>query len=353
MGMAVFPLLADPDRYKANELPLLEDPALLAYWVAAFTRQIDSVVAHAIETRGDSPQSRADAQAAKQAFIDFLHRMQADPASVEPMTLMGVDEVRDRIMQEHGFDDPHRAVKARENDLALDLLPEVLAQIDAWEDAARLMPLTRGIFAGNIFDLGVADSVERFRKHGTDFQRTRRELPDRPWLIDDYDAWADCWDACPWRKALLFVDNAGADVVLGMLPFGRELARRGVNVLLAANDQPSLNDITFDELGEVLARAAGLDPAIAEQLGTSRMESVNSGNHLPLIDLSQVSGELARDAADADLLVLEGMGRALESNFSARFTCDTLKIAMVKDRSVADWLGGKPYDLVCRFEPRE
>lgn len=34
----------------------------------------------------------------------------------------------------------------------------------------------------------------------------------------------------PHRRALLFVDNAGADVVLGMLPLARELLRRGTEV---------------------------------------------------------------------------------------------------------------------------
>jgi type II pantothenate kinase len=348
--MAVFPLLADPDAYEANELPLLDDAALLAYWVQAFTRQIDSVVEHAIETRGDSPQSRADGAAAREAFLAFLKRMGSDPDSVRPMGLMDVDAVRDRIMHEHGFDDPHRAVKARENDLALALLPQVLEQLDGLDAAVRLMPLVRGIFAGNIFDLGVADSIERFRRKGADFHGTRESLPERPWLVDDYDALAAQWDDLPWRKALLFVDNAGADVVLGMLPFARELARRGATVVLAANDKPSLNDIILHELCDVVARAAKLDQTLAQQVSSGQMKLVNSGNHLPLIDLSSVSDELAGEAADVDLLVLEGMGRALESNFSARFACDTLKIAMVKDRSVANWLDGKPYDLVCRFE---
>lgn len=35
----------------------------------------------------------------------------------------------------------------------------------------------------------------------------------------------------PWRRAVLFVDNAGADVVLGMLPLARELLLKGAEVL--------------------------------------------------------------------------------------------------------------------------
>lgn len=34
----------------------------------------------------------------------------------------------------------------------------------------------------------------------------------------------------PYLRALLFVDNSGADVVLGMLPLARELLQRGTEV---------------------------------------------------------------------------------------------------------------------------
>lgn len=45
----------------------------------------------------------------------------------------------------------------------------------------------------------------------------------------------------PHRRALLFVDNAGADVVLGMLPLARELLRRGTEVsLLISNANEAL-----------------------------------------------------------------------------------------------------------------
>lgn len=38
-----------------------------------------------------------------------------------------------------------------------------------------------------------------------------------------------------------------------------------------------------------------------------------------------MSAELAAEAADADLVVLEGMGRAIETNLLAKFTVDSLK----------------------------
>ena len=39
-------------------------------------------------------------------------------------------------------------------------------------------------------------------------------------------------------------------------------------------------------------------------------------------------------AEDVDLVVLEGMGRAIETNLYASFSCDSLKLAMVKHPEV-------------------
>ncbi|KAJ4840212.1 Pantothenate kinase 2, mitochondrial [Turnera subulata] len=73
----------------------------------------------------------------------------------------------------------------------------------------------------------------------------------------------------------------GADVILGMLPLARELLRRGTEVVLVANSLPALNDVTAMELPDIVAEAAKV--------------------------------------------ILEGMGRAIHTNFNARFKCDALK----------------------------
>ena len=65
------------------------------------------------------------------------------------------------------------------------------------------------------------------------------------------------------RRVIAFVDNAGADIVLGMLPLARELLRMGSEVVLAANTQPAINDITAGELRTVVAAAARDDPILA------------------------------------------------------------------------------------------
>ena len=48
----------------------------------------------------------------------------------------------------------------------------------------------------------------------------------------------------------------------------------------------------------------------------------------------QVSSELLQQASDADLIILEGMGRGIETNLHAQFSVDSMKLGMIKHREV-------------------
>ena len=52
-----------------------------------------------------------------------------------------------------------------------------------------------------------------------------------------------------------------------------------------------------------------------------------------------------------DLVVIEGMGRALHTNLMAKFKCDCLKLAVIKNRWLAQRLGGDIFSVLCKYEP--
>jgi Damage-control phosphatase ARMT1-like domain len=56
--------------------------------------------------------------------------------------------------------------------------------------------------------------------------------------------------------------GAGADIVLGMLPLARELLRMGAEVVLVANEDPAINDVTASELRAILREASEKDSVI-------------------------------------------------------------------------------------------
>ena len=51
-----------------------------------------------------------------------------------------------------------------------------------------------------------------------------------------------------------------------------------------------------------------------------------------------------------DLIVLEGMGRALHTNLYATFKCESLKVAVVKNRWLATRLGGDMFSVIFKYE---
>jgi len=59
---------------------------------------------------------------------------------------------------------------------------------------------------------------------------------------------------------------------------------------------------------------------------------------------------LAMVKHNVDLIVIEGMGRTLHTNFHAKMKCDCLKLAVVKNRWLALRLGGDMYAVICKYE---
>ncbi|CAN4118031.1 unnamed protein product [Withania somnifera] len=353
-----FPLLMTPieSNYRActipyrfpSDNPKKATPAELS-WIDLFMNSIPSFRKRA-ESDDTVPDAPLRAQKFAQRYTEILEDIKKDPESHGgPPDCILLCRLREQVLREAGFRDIFKKVKDEENAKAISLFKDVICLNDAIEDEAkRVENLVRGIFAGNIFDLGSAKLAELFSEDGMSFLASCQNLVPRPWVIDDLDIFISKWSKKRWKKAVIFVDNSGADVILGILPFARELLRHGAQVVLAANDLPSINDVTYPELLEIISK---LKDEHGKLIGvdTSYLLVANSGNDLPVIDLTTVSQELAYLASDADLVILEGMGRGIETNLYAQFKCDSLKTGMVKHPEVAQFLGGRLYDCVFKF----
>nr|XP_006823846.1 PREDICTED: pantothenate kinase 4-like [Saccoglossus kowalevskii] len=154
----------------------------------------------------------------------------------------------------------------------------------------------------------------------------------------------------PHKLAIIFVDNSGADVILGVFPLVKELLNRGTEVILSANSGPALNDITHNELRIVIKRVTELDSDICLAVDENRLTLLESGSASPCLDLSRVDQELAEQCRKADLLIFEGMGRAVHTNLEASFTCESLKLAVLKNKWLANRLGGEAFSVMFKYE---
>ncbi|XP_048445429.1 pantothenate kinase 2-like [Pyrus x bretschneideri] len=377
--LEVFPLLADPKTYEPNTIDL-SDHGELEYWFTVLSEHLPDLVDKAVASEGGTDDAKRRGDAFARAFSAHLARLMEEPAAYGKLGLANLLELREECLREFQFVDAYRSIKQRENEASLAVLADLLMELDGMSEEARLLTLIEGVLAANIFDWGSRACVDLYHK-GTiiEIYRMSRNKMQRPWRVDDFDVFKERMLGSgdkkprPHKRALLFVDNSGADVILGMLPLARELLRRGTEVVLVANSLPALNDVTAMELPEIVAEAAKhcdilrraaeagglLVDAMVSTLDGSKGNSssvplmvVENGCGSPCIDLRQVSSELAAAAKEADLVILEGMGRALHTNFNAKFKCDALKLAMVKNQRLAQKLiKGDIYDCVCRYEP--
>jgi damage-control phosphatase, subfamily II, stand-alone protein len=351
--MPVLCQLAAPDNYRVSEWNIAADPRDRAYWIELFEqfpRWIEPML------REDPEQAGADFNQRWPEFLADYHNelncIAQDAAAGRWMTTIDLTRFRNRWLARYSWRDPYRRIKSRENAIAAELYPRVVQHVDTTAAKHRWEPLVRGIFAGNMFDLGSPKTLEMYERGEIEFATVIEQVPARPWFIDDADVLAERL-ASPTRysQALIFVDNAGSDIVLGVVPVAREMARAGIRVVLAANDGPALNDITAAELTPLLAALTERDPVLADLVARDRIAVTGSGGDNPLIDLGRVSEACNAEAARSDLIVLEGMGRGVESNWDQQFKCDVWRVAMLKDESVIRHHGAKLFDAVCRFDP--
>jgi hypothetical protein len=155
-------------------------------------------------------------------------------------------------------------------------------------------------------------------------------------------------------------------------------------VALAANEWAALNDVTARETRlflESVVRCAGdevddvlptlgdddLDAFVGDgtllrQMERGAVTAVSSGQISTLLDLNRCGSELNDwveeelndvPAGDDWLLVFDGMGRSLESNWfvasHVKPGVNTLNLAMVKSQINAERLGAEVYDCVVKL----
>lgn len=351
--MSHFCLLSDPRGYVAHRWDLAADESARAHWLGHFLRHFDATLAHAATQYGRK--AARQIAVAREEFTARIQQLEQSPTSLPAgrLDILELCRLRDATLRRHGLRDPFAHIKARENASAARLYPRVVRALRARANPDKWLHLVKSVFAGNVFDLGSAATMH-LAGEPTDFLKMVEDLRPRPWLVDDFDALEADLSAAPpskWAKAVILVDNAGSDFILGVMPLARELALGGTRIVLAANELPSLNDITADETASIIGQLAAIDDDLATLVEGRMFEVVSTGNTSPLIDLADVSAELNEAAADADLLVLEGMGRAIESNLDAAFKVDALHLAMLKDEAVARRIGGEVYDCVCKYSP--
>ncbi|CAB1314909.1 unnamed protein product [Coregonus sp. 'balchen'] len=347
------PLLQDPSSYIPDTVDLSEDALAREYWLYCFEEALDGVVKRAVASQPDLPEAIERAEKFRHKYQHKLQTLRHQPFAYGSLTVRSLLDTREHCLNEFNFPDPYSKIKQGENDMALKYFQKAVKSLEelSWEQ--RQFALVRGLLAGNVFDWGakaVSDVLESDPEFG--FEHAKLQLEERPWLVDAYDQWLERLKGPPHKCALFFVDNSGIDIILGVFPFVRELLCRGTEVVLASNSSPALNDVTNSELQILTERIAAMDSVIQSAVKEDRLTLVQSGSSSPCLDLSRLDKVLAGVVRErhTDLVIIEGMGRAIHTNYYAMLSCESLKMAVIKNSWLADRLGGKLFSVVFKYE---
>lgn len=352
------PLLKDPSTYISDTVDLTDDAMARKYWLTCFEEALDGVVKRAVASQPDSIDAAERAEKFRQKYWNKLQTLRQQPFAYGTLTVRSLLDTREHCLNEFNFPDPYSKVKQKENGIALKCFPSVIESLDSlgWEE--RQFALVKGLLAGNVFDWGakaVSEVLESEPQFG--FEEAKEKLQERPWLEDSYSEWIQrLKEGPPHKCALIFADNSGIDIILGVFPFVRELLSRGTEVILACNSGPALNDVTYSESLIVTERIAAMDPIIQSALTEERLLLVQTGSSSPCLDLSRLDKGLALLVRErkTDLVIIEGMGRAIHTNYYAALQCESLKLAVIKNSWLADRLGGKIFSVIFKYEvPRK
>ncbi len=346
---ARFPLCA-----QYPELPGLWDLSLRREIIPHWTSLLRANVRFLLEVVREDGDASHGAQAAEAMEIleSLLCDLEEGDAAVEVRTVHAVTLVRECLLRGHGLMDPYRGIKARE---ASRLLPHAhAAACEAWELGGRagsteaLAAILGGLWAGNLFDLGSRSTQEAFREGKLDMAAAREQLRSvaeeqlarsKARELEQLVPSPRPLDSTPEGRMLFFADNAGADFLLGVLPAAVFWARRW-EVCLVVNSLPASSDVTYTEARAhvALLRDVSRSP-LAALIDAGRLRIVESGTGSPGIDLQRVGAALCSVAAGAAWILLEGQGRAIETNWATTFRCPVARIAVVKDTAVAGEIG--------------
>ncbi|RZF32049.1 hypothetical protein LSTR_LSTR005953 [Laodelphax striatellus] len=350
--LAYCPLLTSPALYVPDTVDLNADAEAREYWLQCFEDSLDKFVVTAVASQPSSETGELRAQQFRHKYVSRLRRLRRQPFAYGNLTVRSLLDTIEHCLKEFDFPDPYLTQKQMENECALSLLRERLDELDGMQsERERHIELVTSILAGNMFDWGAKEVVEIMETKQFGFREARARIPERPWLVDCLDAWLDRLEQKEAHHcAAIFADNSGVDIILGILPFARELIQRGTKVILCANSAPALNDVTHSELLVILRQAAAICPIISRALTNGELVAMETAQAGPCLDLSRLNGELAKQMRFVDLLVLEGMGRAVHTNLNAQFRCECLKVAVIKNRWLANRLGGPMFSVLCKYE---
>ena len=198
-----------------------------------------------------------------------------------------------------GDDDPYKGLKAKSNEVALELYPAAERFVSKARDKLRASFLCAVV--GNVLDFGIGtgfDHPESLRKEFRNLLGEGLGHDDTPGIRRLLEGGAD---------VAYLLDNCG-EVVFDRLAL-KQLKRLGARVTLVLKEEPILTDVTMRDIGGL-----GLEGLVDE--------IVEAPGFAVGVDLGSMEGEFGDMLRGKDLVIAKGM-----ANFESLSETDLAPIA--------------------------
>ena len=182
-----------------------------------------------------------------------------------------------------GVPNPYAGEKYEHNRQAMELLPELRAEILNSEQP--MLTAARYAIAGNVIDFG-ASSNGQIDIHG----EIESALKD-PLGIDQFEMLQA--ELCGAEKVIYLGDNSG-EIVFDRLLIETLLDSYDVDITYVVRGEPVLNDVTMAD-----ARQVGLDQIV---------RVIDNGTDAPGTVLSQIPEDIRTEIESADVIIAKGQG---------------------------------------------
>ncbi|KAK4879297.1 hypothetical protein RN001_007443 [Aquatica leii] len=349
----ICPLLLDQETYSPDTIDLLNNVDAINYWLPCLEEMARKFVSKVSLLNPHDKTATERANYSWQKFHDLIEKIKYNPDLFKPLSIRTLLEFNEESLRNSNFHDAWFLQKEKETTAAFAQYEDRINCVDSIEDFyLKWEELAKGLVAGNLFDWGakaIADILEECNGFG--LKQAMQKIQQRPWFHDDLDKWINRLEDASYRKAVIFIDNAGVDFVLGVLPFIRQLLKQGTDVVLTANSSPALNDVTCNDLKLYLKIAEQKCSVIKNAIVNNRLIGIENGQKGPCLDLRNLDSDLCQQMQSADLLILEGMGRAVHTNLNAKFKVDCLKLAVLKNEWLAKNLGAQQFSVIFQYDP--
>ena len=236
-----------------------------------------------------------------------------------------------------GVRDPYAALKRHYNEQALQFLPalqQVVAEPRDPEEQIR-RAINLGII-GNAIDFADPTQKVRLDHHGFDMAKELRQAVALRYVVDERSAFLAAWRGLSPQgtvpELLFLADNAGE--IIFDLPLIKRWLSQGRRVTLVGKSVPCYNDLTAEELRELVTH-----PAVRGYLGqpapldhglTGPVAVIPSGTATIGLDLRRATPELVAAWQRAAIIYAKGQGM-LQTLRYAPLTREVFHAVQVKD----------------------